>query len=1136
MATISTSSIVDGQIIYAEHVLRIINALNGTASNEIIIADSLIQGNVNNSTDGSTSHAQGLSTDASGQYSHAEGQSTIASGQYSHAEGTGAVSSGVASHAEGRNTLALGQYSHAEGRETIATNDYSHAEGYGTETGADHQLAAGQFNTTGNTTDYVIIGFGADAGNRADALGVNAAGTYISSALYLPTLLTSSQTGVITYDTSTKQIYYTSSADLVVSQSLNSATASFVTASNVYGPFGSNSVISSSHAVTASYVDLDFLSFTSESLGANVIAVNAATTTILPRSPIYNNGTGGIGAYLTASIVGVLGATDGITLIVGDTLLVKNQANQIQNGIYEVISTGSVSTTYLLSRSLFSDETEEFDPQVIIPAAGTINRGLAFSQNTNNPIIGINNIVYSQQTGVFVSQQTTGTQTIYQIPWWTGVNRQLSRGSNNFKYINVTVGPNVTTSSLVLTGSLTVSGGLPQSSGSGHVLTYNTSSGVFSYTSSADFVAGYVINANFNITGSTQSDTSSFNASGDTLLLTGSNSMLVTITNNNATTTASFGIPTNAQVTFGGITSSLFGTASWAASASYINLVAGPNTIINYELNGIAISSSNTVGGPNQSVQFNDAGTISGSSTFNYNKVNNTVNITGSNPTSASLVVTNGMVGIGNNGFTPAPDISYGLHSQKAISASFFNIPFSTGGYRFGGGDFSSFRIQNGFQFRLRAAFSEGFTFEPVDGRINNAISYNISGNSGHIFSVSDDFVKIQEKGILGTSSFGINLSGSTPSAMLHVKGFDNATSSFALKIENSGSTQLLSVTNNGVVTITGSLIVSGGLPQSSGSGHVLTYNTSSGVFSYTASSALGDTPSLQQVLDFNHDLIDGNNFQGTEAGEEISGSNINAFGYQAAYQNSGSHINAFGYQAAYQNKKDELVAIGYQAAFRNSGSKTTAVGISAGNNNSGSNFTSIGWGAGSGNKGNNVITIGDSAGGNNIGDNNIFIGSLTGCSGSQNISIGDRAGFGGVGSSNIYMGGASGFGTGENSRGSNNVVIGRNYSSVSGSFNTQVGMSSGTAQGSNNIILGYLTLVNGNCNDVIAIGNGAGGDTGGNGNTQSNRFIINNNYLPSFVDWTAASASINAGNGARINNTYLYYDETNKNVGAIRL
>lgn len=36
----------------------------------------------------------------------------------------------------------------------------------------------------------------------------------------------------------------------------NAATASFVTGSDVYGPFGSNSIISSSYAVTASYIDI----------------------------------------------------------------------------------------------------------------------------------------------------------------------------------------------------------------------------------------------------------------------------------------------------------------------------------------------------------------------------------------------------------------------------------------------------------------------------------------------------------------------------------------------------------------------------------------------------------------------------------------------------------------------------------------------------------------------------------------------------------------------------------------------------------------------------------------------------------------------------------------------------------------
>ena len=267
-------------------------------------------------------------------------------------------------------------------------------------------------------------------------------------------------------------------------------TASFVTASNVYGPYGSNSIISASYAVTASYVDLSSLTLNSESLGSVPIVVVAATTAVLPRTPTYNNGTGGVGAFLTASLVGTLGNIDGVSLTAGDTLLVKNQAAQLQNGVYEVVSTGSATTRYLLSRSLSSDETSEFDPQVILIASGSANRGLVFSQNTNNPIVGTSPIVYLQQIGVFLTQIGTGTQAIYQIPWYTGTARQLSRGSDNFKYINVTSGTTVTTSSLVLTGSLFVTGGISQSGGSGHVLTYNTQSGRFSFTASSAFGGG----------------------------------------------------------------------------------------------------------------------------------------------------------------------------------------------------------------------------------------------------------------------------------------------------------------------------------------------------------------------------------------------------------------------------------------------------------------------------------------------------------------------------------------------------------------------------------------------------------------------------------------------------------------------
>ena len=220
------------------------------------------------------------------------------------------------------------------------------------------------------------------------------------------------------------------------------------------------------------------------------VTVNAATTTVLPRSPLYNNGTNGVGAFLSASISGTLGNIDGVTLTVGDHFLVKNQANSIQNGVYDVVSTGSASGFYLLSRSLFSDETSELDSQIVIPSFGTTNKGGIFAQTTNNPVIGTDNIVYSQQTNTLINQASAGTQAVYQIPWYVSTARQLSKGSPNFKYINVTSGNTVTTSSLLLTGSFRISGSLNVTNGiTGSLL------GTSSYATTASYWSGSINNA-----------------------------------------------------------------------------------------------------------------------------------------------------------------------------------------------------------------------------------------------------------------------------------------------------------------------------------------------------------------------------------------------------------------------------------------------------------------------------------------------------------------------------------------------------------------------------------------------------------------------------------------------------------------
>ena len=54
-----------------------------------------------------------------------------------------------------------------------------------------------------------------------------------------------------------------------------------------------------------------------------------------------------------------------------------------------------------------------------------------------------------------------------------------------------------------------------------------------------------------------------------------------------------------------------------------------------------------------------------------------------------------------------------------------------------------------------------------------------------------------------------------------------------------------------------------------------------------------GTIPTLQQVLNFNHDLVNGNNFQGTCAGAGNTGTNVIAIGSCSAFCNTGNQVTA---------------------------------------------------------------------------------------------------------------------------------------------------------------------------------------------------------------------------------------------------
>lgn len=83
-------------------------------------------------------------------------------------------------------------------------------------------------------------------------------------------------------------------------------------------------------------------------------SVRVATQAALPAAT-YDNGAAGVGATLTADANGALPAQDGITLVVGDRVLVKDQAAALQNGIYVVTALGDASNPFILTRATDCD-------------------------------------------------------------------------------------------------------------------------------------------------------------------------------------------------------------------------------------------------------------------------------------------------------------------------------------------------------------------------------------------------------------------------------------------------------------------------------------------------------------------------------------------------------------------------------------------------------------------------------------------------------------------------------------------------------------------------------------------------------------------------------------------------------------
>lgn len=231
----------------------------------------------------------------------------------------------------------------------------------------------------GNLTDSNIAAAAAIALSKLAALTANRALASDVSGIIVATAVTDTELGYLSGVTSAIQTQFSGKLSLSGGTMTGAINGGGFEASNFATPTATSSL------ATKGYVD-------NLANGVNwKQTVRSATTTTLPAYT-YTSG------VITATANGALTAQDGVTLIVGDRLLVKDEVstNQPYNGIYTVTATGDVSNPYVLTRALDSDTAAELQWETVeVSPDATTQAGYVYRESLDIVTIGTDNVSYS---------------------------------------------------------------------------------------------------------------------------------------------------------------------------------------------------------------------------------------------------------------------------------------------------------------------------------------------------------------------------------------------------------------------------------------------------------------------------------------------------------------------------------------------------------------------------------------------------------------------------------------------------------------------------------------------------------------------------------------------------------------------